>query len=137
VDIDRSWRWRKVLSASPSVLKDSQSLLDRRVGRVEICRTDVRVDCVGDLVVARLVQTPKVEPHLGNVPVQSDRSRVRVERVSVLVDLEVEHTDRAPEGRVAAVSVHGLLIGFVGLVVPLTRHECSTEEVPALRIASV
>jgi hypothetical protein len=128
------WQWAGGVAG---VLQDVQPLLDGRVGRVQIRRSGVRVYSIGDLVVARLVQTSEVVPHFRDIRVESDRTRVSVERIPVLVDLVVQHTDRAPECGVAAISVDCLLISLVGLVVPLPSHERSAEQVPALSVAAI
>jgi hypothetical protein len=59
-------------------------------------------------------QGTEVVPHLRNVRVQANSSGVRVKSIAVLVDLVVQHTNTAPERRVAAVTIHGLLISFIG-----------------------
>ena len=50
---------------------------------------------------------------------------------------EVENADGAPEGRVSPVAVDGLLICFVRLIVLLTCHVCTPEEISALGIRRV
>lgn len=123
------------------------------IGRVEVGRTLVSVQCIGGLVVARLVlgrvshaqqqhchstyQSSQVVPNLGNVWIQANGTRVGVESVTVLIDLVIEHTNGAPKGRVASITVHGLLVGFVSLWILLLRHVAATQKVPALRIAVV
>jgi len=48
-----------------------------------------------------------------------------------LVDLEVEKVDRVPKYRVAPISVHGLLIRFVGFVAFLAGHVLGpTKQIP-------
>lgn len=137
MNVSRDGRSRSGSSVLLKVPEQAQPRLDRWVLRVEIESSSVRVNGIGDLVVARLVEGSQVEPNFRDVRIESNRSRVRVESVSVLVDLEVEDSDRAPEGRVSTISVDGLLVGFVGFVVALTCHEGSSEEVPALSVGSV
>lgn len=137
MNVSRDGRSRSGSSVLLKVPEQAQPRLDRWVLRVEIESSSVRVDGIGDLVVARLVEGSQVEPDFRDVRIESNRTRVRVESVSVLVDLEVEDSDRAPEGRVSTISVDGLLVGFVGFVVALTCHEGSSEEVPALSVGSV
>ena len=79
--------------------------------RVEVSGSCVRVQSVTCLVVARFIlrvvssgtnresikqqtyQSSQVVPDLGYVWVQSDRTGVRIKRISVLVDLVVEHSN--------------------------------------------
>jgi hypothetical protein len=136
VDINRLWGCSQLLTVL-RLLQHLKSLPDCGVGLVQLSGSSIGIDGVRDLVVARFVQTSKIEPDFTDVGIESDRSRVGVQGVSVLVDLVIEYTDRAPEGGVAAVSVDCLLVRFVGLVVSLRRHVCSTKEVPALGIISV
>jgi hypothetical protein len=133
-----------------------QARLDVRVRWVELGRALIGIQGIRDLVVARLVlfsasvcvrhckaqwkethQSAEIVPNLGDPRIEPNRTRIRVESVPVLVDLVVEHTDRAPEGGIAAIAIHSLLVGFVGLVVLLHLHVAAAEEVPALRIRLV
>lgn len=82
-------------------------------------------------------QSTQVVPDFRNVGVQSNSSRVSVESITVLVDLVVEHTNRAPEGRVLSVTVDGLLVCLICLGVLLLGHVAPTQEVPALGILVV
>lgn len=130
----RHWRGSSVLL---QVLQQRQPRFDRLVVWVQVECSPIRVDGIGDLVVARLIKRAEVIPDLRDVWVESDRSRVGVKGVSELVDLVVEDADRAPERRVSTVPVDGLLIRLVRLVVPLTRHERPAQEVPALGVGTV
>jgi hypothetical protein len=137
MDIDWARRgWERRVGRSGG-LEHAETLLDGGISGVELGGARVGVDRVGDLVVARLVETSQVVPHLADVRVESDCARVGVERVTILVDLVVEHADRTPECRVAAVTIHSLLVRLVCLVVPLTGHKSATEEVPALGVVAV
>lgn len=107
------------------------------IGRIEVGSTLVGVQSICCLVVAGLVQCAQVIPDLGNVGIQSDSTGVRVERVTVLVDLVIQHTDAAPESRVPSITVHGLLVRLVRLGVLLLRHVTATEQVPALCIGLI
>ena len=89
------------------------------------------------MVVAGLVEGAEIEPDLGYVGINADGAGVGIECVAVLVYLEVEDTDRTPEGGIATIAVYGLLVGFVGLVVFLASHIGATEEVPTLRVTRV
>jgi hypothetical protein len=137
MNVVRHRRRRNGSAVSLKVLEQRESVLDDGVVRIEVEGTAVGVDGVGDLVVARFVERAQVEPDFRDIRVEADRSRVGVEGVAELVDLVVENADRAPERGVPSISVDGLLVGLVGSVVLLTRHERSTEEVPALGIGSV
>ena len=107
------------------------------VRRVKIGRALVRVKCIGGLVIAGLVQGSKVVPDLRNIGVESNSTRVGVQRIAILVDLIVQHTDTAPECRVTPVAVDGLLVCLVCLRVLLLGHVASTEKVPALCIVLI
>jgi hypothetical protein len=118
-------------------LEQSKTRLDVNVGGIKVSSPRVCVESVASLVVAGLVERTKVIPNLRNVRVEADGTRVRVKRVAVLVDLVVEHTNRAPEGRVATVTIDCLLVGFVGFGVLLLRHVATTEKVPTLSVVLV
>lgn len=60
----------------------------------------------------------------------SDRTRVGIERVEELIDIVVEHTDGAPECRILSVAVHSLLISLVSLAKVARGHVSSTKQVP-------
>lgn len=109
-----------------------KTCLDVHIVRIQVSRSCVRIEGITRLIVARFVlrpvlaakrlnrsndrahQSTEIVPNLGDVGIQSDCSGVRVQCVTVLVDLVVEHADRAPECRIATISVDCLLIGFVG-----------------------
>jgi hypothetical protein len=118
-------------------LEQLQTSFDMDVGRIKVRRSAIRIQGVGGLIVARLVEGAQIIPHFRNVGVESDGARVSVERIAVLIDLVVENTDRAPEGWVASIAIDGLLVGFVRFGVLLLRHVAATEEVPALRVTVV
>lgn len=126
---------RQRLSCRLCILEELETLSDSGVGGIELGSASVCVYRIGDLVVAAFVQTAKIEPDLGDVRVDADSARVGVERVPVLVDLEIQDADGAPESWVAAISIDSLLIGLVRLVVLLASHVCASEKVPALSIA--
>lgn len=96
-----------------SILQKLKSRLDVDIGRIEVSCALVRVERVSGLVVARLVQSTQVIPNFGNVGIQANCPGVRVKSVTVLVDLVIQHTYAAPEGRVPSVTVDSLLIGLV------------------------
>ena len=75
------------------ILEDTDTLLDRSIAGIQISSPRVCVDCVGDLVVAGLVEASQIVPHFRNIRVESDGTRVSVESISILVDLEVKHAD--------------------------------------------
>ena len=66
-----------------------EALLDVGVVGIEIRGPLIGVDSIADLVVARLVQRAEVVPDLTDVWVDADGLAVGVQRVSVLVDLEI------------------------------------------------
>lgn len=92
-----------------------QPSLNVRICRVQLGSPRIRIQCIGNLVVARLVQCSKVVPDFGNVGIEADGARIGVKRVAILVNLIVEDTNGAPKGWVARVAVDCLLVGFVGL----------------------
>jgi hypothetical protein len=115
-------------------LEQLQASLDVNVGRVKIRGASVSIESIGDLVVARFVQCAQIVPDLGNVGVEADGTGIGIEGVTVLVDLVVEDTNRAPEGRVATVAVDCLLVGLVCLGVFLHRHVAAAKKVPTLSV---
>jgi len=133
------WTWccGKLGTCCLRLLQQLQPLSDRCVPRVQFRRSSIGINGIGDLVVAALVQTPEVEPNLRDIGVDAYSPRVSVQGIPVLVDLEVQNTDRAPESRIAAVAVYGLLIGLVGFVVFLTGHIGTTKKVPTLGVMRV
>jgi hypothetical protein len=138
VDILRQRRASLIRQAIGGLpFEQRQACLDMDVCGIKVSSASVRIERVAGLVVARLVQSAKVVPDFGNVGVEANGTRVRVERITVLVDLVVEHTDRTPECWVAAIAVHSLLVSFVSLGVLLLRHVASTKQVPALSIILV
>lgn len=107
------------------------------VARIEFAGPRVGVDGIGDLIVATLVEAPKIKPDLGDVWVDPDSARICVQSIAELIDLEVQHSNGAPKGGIASVTIDGLLIRFIGLVVLLPRHVGTTEKIPALGISWV
>ena len=67
----------------------------------------------------------QIVPHLGDIGVDSNGSKVRVERVSKLIDLVIQNTNRAPKGRVVAVAIYSLLICFIRIVI-LFAEPCNS-----------
>lgn len=105
-----------LLAARLAAVEIRETSPDERVTGVQLQGAVVGVAGIVDLVVARLVQRPKVIPAIstcqaralpdfGNVGVEPDRPAVRIQRVTELVDLVVQYTDRAPERRVATIAV--------------------------------
>lgn len=79
-------------------------------------------------------QSAQVIPDLRNVRIEADGTGVGVERIAVLIDLIIQDTNRAPKSRVLSITVHGLLVGFVGLGIFLLGHVATTQQIPALGI---
>lgn len=104
---------------------------------VELRSPAVGIESIADLVVAGFVESAQVVPHLRDVWIKSDCTRVCVESITVLVDLVVKHTDGAPECWIATISIDSLLICFVGFVVLPLSHVTSTQKIPALRIRAI
>lgn len=82
-------------------------------------------------------QSSEIIPNLGDERVQADGARVRIQGISVLINLVVQHADRAPECGIPPITVHGLLVCLVCLRVLLLRHVASAEKVPALGITVI
>lgn len=123
-------RWRGIRQHNPVSLGIAQQVkpgLYDRVTRIQIMRTCIGVNRVIDLIVAGLVEAAKVEPDFRDERVKSDRSRIRVKGIPILIDLVIEYPDRAPESGILSVSINGLLVRFVRFVVFLPAHECTTE----------
>lgn len=117
--------------------KISKSLFDMWILGIQIRGALVGINRVADLIVACLIESAKIEPNLADVGVNPDRLAVRIQRISVLVNLEVEKTNRTPEGRVLAVAVDSLLVRLICLVVFLLSHIASSHQVPRLGICTV
>lgn len=131
-------RYRSSTSAIVRPISEKlQPCLDVRVAWVQFSSPLVSVQSIIDLIVAALIQGAQIVPNLRNEGVQADSPRVGIQSVPVLVDLIVEHTDGTPEGRIATIAIHSLLISFVGFGVLGLRHVASTEKIPALGIAVV
>jgi hypothetical protein len=82
-------------------------------------------------------QSAQIIPDFRYPGVETDGTRVRIKRVTVLVDLIIKDTNGAPERGVPAVTVHSLLVGFVCLGVLLHLHVAATQKIPALGIRVV
>lgn len=120
-----------------AVLEKLETGLDVDVRRIKIGSTLVSVKCIGCLVVARLIEGAEIVPHLRDVRVEPNSTRVGIKRIAVLVDLVVEHTNAAPESWVASIPVDGLLVSLICLRVFLLRHVAATKEVPTLCVCLV
>jgi hypothetical protein len=57
--------------------------------------------------------------------------------VTYLIDLIIQNTNGAPEGRVPSIPIDSLLISFVGLVVVLLGHVTSSKKIPRLCVVAV
>lgn len=120
-----------------TVLEKLETGLDVDIRRIEVGSALVGIECIRCLIVARLIESTEIIPHLRNVGVEPDSTRVGIKRIAVLVDLVVEHTNAAPESRVASIAVHSLLISLICFGVLLLRHVAAAEEVPALCIGLI
>jgi hypothetical protein len=118
-------------------LQQLQPLGYDRVTWIELARPGIGVDGIGNLIVAALVEAAQIEPHFGDIGVDADGTRISVQGIAELVDLEVENADRAPEGWVATVSVNGLLIRLIGFTIFLAGHISAAQKVPTLRIGRI
>lgn len=106
-------------AVSLSVSEKLQPRLDMWIVGIELSCSLVGIQRVTDLVVARLVQCAKIIPHLRDEGVEANSPRVRIQSITILVNLIIQNADRAPEGRIPTVAVHSLLIGFICLRVLL------------------
>lgn len=118
-------------------LEQLEPLSNRNIARVQLACAGIGVNGVGDLVVTALVEASEIKPDFRDVRVYSDRTRIGVKGIAELVDLEVENADRAPKCGVAPISVHGLLVRFVGFVVFLASHVGPTKQVPTLSVCRI
>lgn len=160
VDISGHWCLPGRGAVGLSVPEQLQPCLDVRVVGVQFRSALVRVESIGNLIVARLIlvivalvskgkvsgtrcraqatyESTQIIPDFRDPWVEPDGPRVRIQRVTVLVDLVIQHSDRAPEGGIPAVAVNGLLVSFVRLGILLHLHVAAAEEIPALRIRVV
>lgn len=127
-----SSRWWAAIGTTRA--KKLEASFDVRVTWIQFCRPLVGVQGISDLVVARLVlhtalvtsytykksryslktyQSAEIVPDLRNVRVQANSPRVRVQSISVLVDLVIQDTDGAPKSGILPIAIHGLLVGFI------------------------
>lgn len=111
--------------------------LDMWISRVQTLSLAVCIQCIGDLVVARLVQCTQIVPDFTDVRVQADGSGVGIKSITVLRNLVIEHTNRAPESGVTRVAVHGLLERLVGSIKVTADHVHTTQVVPRMGIRGV
>lgn len=137
VDVLRSRSRRESTSIGLDVAQEVEALGDMRITGVELGSACVSVDSIRDLVVATLVQRTQIEPDFGDVGIDSDGTGVGIKGVTELVDVVIENTDAAPEGRVATVAIDSLLVRLVGLLVFLAGHVGTTQQVPALGVARI
>src|ERR1700761_3233072 len=79
-------------------------------------------------------QSSKVIPHFGNVWIQTNSSRIRIQGISILINLVIKNTNRAPKGGISAITIDGLLVGLVSSRVFLLGHVTATKKIPALSI---
>lgn len=82
-------------------------------------------------------ESAKVIPNLRDVRIQANSSRVSVQCIPVLVDLVIEHTNRAPEGWVLSIAIDSLLVCLIRFGILLLRHVASAKQVPTLSILVV
>lgn len=68
----------KLATGSLCSFQELQALGNHVVAGIEFARTGICVNGIGDLVVTAFIETAKVEPHFGDVRVDSDGSRVSV-----------------------------------------------------------
>jgi hypothetical protein len=73
--------------------EELKTLRDRGVVWIQLCSASISVDGIGNLVVAALVQTSKVEPDLRDVRIDANCTRVCIKCITELIDLEVKNTN--------------------------------------------
>lgn len=147
----RSSRGRSTICTTRA--QELEASLDMGVAGIELSCALVCIKGVSDLIVTALIlksgqfqhislrykwqstyQGSKVIPNLRDVWVKTDGTRVRIQSVSVLVDLIVQHADGAPEGWILSISIHSLLVRLIGLGVLLLGHVTSAQQIPALSV---
>jgi hypothetical protein len=124
-------------AGSLGLFQQLQTLCDNRVSRVEFRRSSICINGIRYLIVAAFVKAPKIEPNFGDIWIDTNGARVRVEGIPILVDLEVKHANRTPECRVPAITIHGLLVSLVCFVVLLAGHVSTPKEIPTLGVMRV
>ena len=137
-----------------AIAKKLQSRPDVSVCRVQFGGSGVCIKSICGLVVARFVlqdlisspkncgqsdrfltyKCPKVIPHFGNVRIQTYGARIGVKCITILIDLVVEDSDGAPEGRISPIAIDGLLVSFICFGKFLLCHVAAAQEIPALGI---
>lgn len=126
--------WRATVLRASELLEASNNV---GVVGVKLNCMLVSVERIIDLVIAGLVKGAQIVPHLGNIGVDSNGSKVRVERVSKLIDLVIQNTNRAPKGRVVAVAIYSLLICFIRIVIFLLSHVTAAKKIPRLGVSGI
>jgi hypothetical protein len=129
IDVLRTRCSRKLTTGCLSILQKLQTLCNGNIAGLKLCCTGICVDGVRDLIVAAFVQ---IKPDFGDIGIDADSTRISINTITILVDLEIEDADRAPEGRIATILVDSLLAGFICLVILLTsqvRSEGSTTRI--------
>jgi len=137
MNILRSRSYRKLSTSMLCSSEKLKTLCDGNIVRIKFCSTSISINSVSNLIVAALIETAEIKPDFRDIGIDADSTRVGVKRISKLIDLEVKDTDRTPESRIATIPIHSLLISFICLVVLLTRHVGTTQEVPALSIRRI
>jgi len=114
-----------------------KALCDGKIVGVEFCSTSISVDGIRNLIVAALVETTEIKPDFGDVGIDTDSTRVGVERISKLIDLKIENTNRTPKSRIAPIAIYSLLVSFIRLVILLAGHIGTAQKVPALCVRRI
>ena len=79
----------------------------------------------------------KVVPDFRYIRIQADGSRICIKCIAILVDLIIEHSNRAPERRIPPISVDCLLVCFICFWELLLGHITTPQQIPALSVLIV
>lgn len=134
MNVLRSRSGRQRTTSSLRRLQQPQPLRDRPIRRIQLGSSRIRINRIRNLIIAALIKRAQVKPDFRDVGIDTDSSGISIQRISELVDLEVEHPNRAPERRVPSIPIDSLLVRLVCLVVFLPSHIRPSEQIPALRI---
>jgi len=137
MNVLRSRGYRKLSTGMLCISEKLKTLCDGNVVRIKFHSTSISIDSVSNLIVAALVETTEIKPNFRHIGIDADSTRVGVKRISKLINLEVEDTDRTPESGIAAIPIYSLLISFICLIVLLACHVGTTQKVPTLCVRRI
>lgn len=76
--MDISWHGSRTGAVSLAIAEELQPGLDVRIGRIQLGRSLIGIQCIINLVVTALIQSAEVVPNLGDERVQPDGPAVGI-----------------------------------------------------------